>query len=159
MLNNKFIDYIKDGSFFWLTQHACLIVFIYYMLNSASLFLKAQFNIDTISQTPKEIIKYNTIVLDFLEKYTLFILFIAISLLIIGITLTCIKHIIEFTIIYKYAGGSLDAGIWLSSLVIIHYTYTFLQAKFIIITFFIALLIGLAYQENWYNKIKENFYQ
>ncbi|PFO87741.1 hypothetical protein COC49_00620 [Bacillus cereus] len=97
--------------------------------------------------------------LNFLEKYTLFILFIAISLLIVGITLSCIKHIIEFTIIYKYAGGSVDAGVSLSSLVIIHYTYTFLQAKFIIITFFIALLIGHAYQENWFNKIKENFYQ
>ncbi|WJE32359.1 hypothetical protein QRX95_00060 (plasmid) [Bacillus mycoides] len=156
---NKFIDYIKDGSFFSLTQHICLIIFSYYMLNSGAKFLQEQFDLNTKQQIPKEIIKYNSIVYTFLEKYMLFILLISVGLLIIGLTLSLVQHVSKYNIILKYAVGYIDSAIWLLALAAIHYIYNFLQESFIIISFVISLLIAAAYQYEWITKIKKNIQQ
>ncbi|KAB2370987.1 hypothetical protein [Bacillus sp. RM2(2019)] len=156
---NKFIDYIKDGSFFSLTQHICLIIFSYYMLNSGSKFLQEQLDLNTKQQVPKEIIKYNSIVYTFLEKYMLFILLISVGLFIIGLTLALIQHTSKYNIFLKYAVGYIDSSLWLLALGAIHYIYNFLQAYFIITSFFISLLIAAAYQYEWIPKMKKRIQQ
>ncbi|WP_336993062.1 hypothetical protein [Bacillus toyonensis] len=153
---NKFIDYIKDGSFFSLTQHICLIIYSYYMLNSGAKLLQQQFDFNTKQQVPKEIIKYNSIVYTFLEKYMLFILLISVGLLIIGLTLTLVQHVSKYNIILKYAVGYIDSAIWLLALGAIHYIYTLLQASFITTSFVVSLLIAAAYQYDWITNIRKS---
>ncbi|MCR8861021.1 hypothetical protein NSQ40_08585 [Bacillus sp. FSL K6-6038] len=122
---SKIWDDLKSGEIFHLGRLLCLVIFIYYIMNSVYQ-LSLRYNIILINKKPipQNIIYINNKILSLLNEYMPLIIVISVSLFISGLTLKIITYFIfNHDIKGGYSGQLIASSFWLLITTIIHYSY------------------------------------
>lgn len=122
---SKIWDDLKSGEIFYLGRLFCLVVFIYYIMNSTyQLSLKYNIILSKTGSIPQNILNINNTVLSFLHEYMPLIMILSVSLFISGLTLKIIAYsIFNQHIKGGYSGQLIASSFWLFITLIIHYAY------------------------------------
>lgn len=129
-----------------------IIELYFLMANSLNdIILKSSNSKSLLNYFPIQVNKYNNIILNYMNEWNLFILFLALILLLSSIFIIWIKFIpkiSDYNIIKIYSAYGVYAFIWLILIFVTYRIFYFNKTIFIFIIPFVAVLLNL-------NKIKK----
>lgn len=129
---SKIWDDLKSGEIFYLGRLFCLVIFIYYIMNSTyQLSLKYKIILSKTGSIPQNILDINNKLLSLLHEYMPLMMILSVSLFISGLTLKIISYtIFNHHIKGGYSGQLIASSFWLFITLIIHYAYQELGTNF-----------------------------
>ncbi|MBZ3765982.1 hypothetical protein [Bacillus cereus] len=130
---SKIWDDLKSGEIFYLGRLFCLVIFIYYIMNSTyQLSLEYDFILSKAGAIPQNILSINNKVLSLLDEYMPLIIILSVSLFISGLTLKVFIYLIfNHHNEGGYSGQLIASSFWLFITLVIHYTYQELGTNFV----------------------------